>query len=49
MTTYNEVETFAGSSVDPSDDVGAVTGTATYEGGATGVYVKNVLHLEWRD
>ena len=40
--TYNEVETFAGSSVAASGDVTAVSGSATYEGGAVGVYVKNV-------
>ena len=40
--TYNEVETFAGSSVPVSGDLGAVTGRATYNGGATGVYVRNV-------
>ena len=37
--TYNEVETFAGSSVDPSGSLATVTGTASYEGGAVGVYV----------
>ena len=36
--TYNEVETFAGSSVPASGDLGAVKGRATYEGGAAGVY-----------
>ena len=41
-TTYNEVETFAGSSVPASGSVTAVTGTATYSGGATGVFVHNV-------
>ena len=43
-TTYNEVETFAGSSLDASDgnQLDAVEGNASYEGGATGVYVKNV-------
>ena len=40
--TYNEVETFAGSSVDPSN-VTDVLGTAIYEGGATGVYVHKVF------
>ena len=43
VLTYNEVETFANSSIAASDDVSAVTGTATYSGGATGVYVKNVF------
>ena len=42
VLTYNEVETFAGSSVAASGDVSSVTGTATYEGGATGVYVHTV-------
>ena len=42
--TYNEVETFAGSSVAASGDVSTVLGQATYEGGATGVYVKNVYN-----
>ena len=37
--TYDEVETFAGSSVDASGSVARVTGTATYEGGAAGVYM----------
>ena len=45
-TTYNEVETFAGSSIDPSGDVGEVEGSATYEGGAVGVYVRNVFDSE---
>ena len=43
VTSYDEVETFAGSSLALSGDVSNVTGTATYSGGATGVYVKNVL------
>ena len=44
-TTYNEVETFAVSSVDASENVSAVKGTASYEGegGAVGVYVKNAF------
>ena len=42
--TYNEVETFAGSSIDASGDVSTVRGSATYEGGATGVYVHNVTN-----
>ena len=42
--TYDEVETFAGSSVAASGDVGAVTGSATYRGGTTGVYVRNVYN-----
>ena len=36
---YNEVETFAGSSVPASGDLAAVRGRATYEGGAAGVYI----------
>ena len=43
VTSYDEVETFARSSLPMSGDVSDVTGTATYSGGATGVYVKNVL------
>ena len=43
VLTYNEVETFAGSSLGATQsNVGAVVGSATYNGGATGVYVKNV-------
>ena len=42
VLTYNEVETFAGSSIAAYGDVSVVTGRATYSGGATGVYVKNV-------
>ena len=42
VVTYDEVETFAGSSVDASGDISAVVGSASYEGGATGVYVKEV-------
>ena len=44
--TYNEVETFATSSVAASGDVSSVLGRATYEGGATGVYVKNVYNSD---
>ena len=36
--TYDEVETFAGSSVAASGDVSSVEGAATYEGDAAGVY-----------
>ena len=44
-TTYNEVQTFAGSSLDePSGSVENVEGSATYEGGAVGVYVKDVYN-----
>ena len=44
VLTYNEVETFAGSKLDASTggDLDDVEGSATYNGGATGVYVKNV-------
>ena len=42
VVEYNEVETFAGSSIAASGDVSAVLGKATYEGGATGVYVHTV-------
>ena len=42
VLTYNDVETFATSSV-PASDASDVVGTATYEGGAAGVYVHNVL------
>ena len=38
--TYNEVETFADSSVPQSTGLGTVTGRATYSGGAVGVYVR---------
>ena len=41
--TYNEVETFADASVPASGNITTVRGTATYNGGATGVYVKNVF------
>ena len=41
VLTYNEVETFANSSVAASG-VADVTGTATYEGDAVGVYVHSV-------
>ena len=46
VTSYTEVETFAGSSVAASGDVSSVTGSATYEGGAVGVYVKNVYNSD---
>ena len=46
MLTYNEVQTFAGSSIPPSGRVDAVTGSATYEGGATGVYVHSVSNSD---
>ncbi|MDE0005804.1 MAG: hypothetical protein OXQ29_24200 [Rhodospirillaceae bacterium] len=37
--TYNQVQTFAGSRLNASGGVGAVTGSAEYAGGAVGVYV----------
>ena len=43
MDTYNEVQTFAGSSIGAVDSVSDVDGTAEYNGGAVGVYVKNVF------
>ena len=46
VVTYNEVETFAGSSVAESGDVSSVTGTASYSGGATGVYVHTVSNSD---
>ncbi len=42
--TYNEVETFAGSSVAASGNVSSVTGSATYVGSTAGVYVRNVYN-----
>ena len=39
---YDEVETFAGSSIAVTGTVATVDGSATYDGGSTGVYVKNV-------
>lgn len=44
--TYDEVETFAASSVPASGNVGLVTGRATYRGGTTGVYVRNVYNRD---
>ncbi len=46
VLTYNEVETFAGSSVAAStgSELDVVTGSATYSGGATGVYVHSVVN-----
>ena len=46
VLTYDEVETFAGSSIDPSGSVDDVNGSATYEGGATGVYVHSVTNSD---
>ena len=50
-TTYNEVETFAdavGHTAYPDSNTGMqnAVGSATYEGGAAGVYVKNVFDSE---
>ena len=45
-TTYNEVETFAMATGHPEtgdSDLSEVEGSATYDGDAVGVYVKNVL------
>ncbi|MYD98808.1 MAG: transferrin-binding protein-like solute binding protein [Gammaproteobacteria bacterium] len=44
--TYDEVETFAASSVAASGDVSSVTGSATYRGGAAGVYVNKVFNAD---
>ena len=44
VLTYNEVETFAGSSIARAVALIEVEGTAEYNGGATGVYVKNVYN-----
>ncbi|MYB89002.1 MAG: hypothetical protein F4X93_03450, partial [Proteobacteria bacterium] len=38
--TYNEVQTFAGSSIAGSGSTTSVRGSATYSGGAVGVYVR---------
>ena len=49
VLTYNEVETFAVSTIDGVRDassVEGVEGSATYNGGATGVYVKNVQNSD---
>ena len=47
VLTYNEVETFARSSLVEctGERCSDVEGSATYNGGATGVYVKNVTKL----
>ena len=43
VTTYNEVETFAGSSVDSTGAIATgVAGSASYHGDAVGVYVHSV-------
>ncbi len=44
--TYDEVETFAASSAAESGNVGSVTGSATYRGGTSGVYVRNVYNTD---
>ena len=44
--TYDEVETFAASSAAESGNVGSVTGSATYRGGSSGVYVRNVYNTD---
>lgn len=46
--TYNEVETFAGSSIDAStgSELDVVEGSASYEGDATGVYVHEVRNAD---
>ena len=46
VKSYDEVETFTGSSVAMSGTVADVTGKAKYTGGSTGVYVKNVYTSE---
>ena len=46
VLTYDEVQTFAGSSIAASGDIAAVTGSAKYKGGATGVYVRNTYKPE---
>ncbi len=46
VVEYDEVETFAESSIDKTDSVDAVIGSATYEGGATGVYVHAVTNSD---
>ena len=42
--TYDEVQTFAGSSIPRSDTTGTPIGRATYLGGATGVYVHSITN-----
>ncbi len=44
-TTYDAVQTFAGSSLDANTNIGSVVaGSAKYEGGAHGVYVYNTVN-----
>ena len=45
VVTYDEVETFQGASRAVATSI-ATLGTATYKGGATGVYVKNVYNSD---
>ena len=47
VTTYNAVQTFAGSSIEefPGNDMMNVVGSATYEGGAAGVYARKVFDV----
>ena len=46
VTSYDEVETFAGSSVAASGAVSSVLGSASYSGGATGVYVHSETNTD---
>ena len=46
VLTYDEVQTFAGSPVAVSGGVDMVTGSATYNGGATGVYVHSEVNSD---
>ena len=46
VLTYDEVQTFAGSSVAVSGGVATVRGSATYNGGATGVYVHSEVNSD---
>ena len=48
VRTYNEVETFAGSRIDAStgSELNAVRGSASYEGSAVGVYVRETYDPE---
>ena len=46
VTSYDEVETFAGSSMAASGSVASVPGMAEYEGGATGVYVHDMVNSD---
>ena len=41
---YNEVQTFAGSSLTVVENVSSIEGTASYKGGAAGVYVRDVYN-----